>query len=100
MTVPGAMPSAAPGDEGSTAITARGEPVDKQRSGSSRRRQSAFEHSDFEGQIVAVEVRRFQDHDGVFDSIALRAEHRYRGVRGILGETVASRIPFLEEVFG
>src|SRR5580692_6347183 len=77
MTIPGAMPSAA-------AVAARGEPVDEQGSGSRRLRQSSFEHGHLEGQFVAFELWRFQDQYGVLDRIALRAQHRYRGVRGIL----------------
>src|SRR5580700_1870346 len=82
MTIPGAMPSAAPGDEASTAITARGKPVDEQRSRSRRLRKAPFEHRHLEGQLVAFELWRFQDQYGVLNRIALRAQHRYRGVRG------------------
>src|SRR5208282_6233023 len=104
MTVPGAMPCGAvvadAADKCSTTITARGEPVDEEGSGSRRLGQASFEHRHLEGQLVAFELWRLQDHDGILNSIALRAEHRYRGVRRILGKTLASLIPFLEEILG
>src|SRR5208283_4380247 len=66
MSIPGAMPCAAPcaavvtgaADEAAAAIAARGEPVDEERSGSRRLRQTSFEHRHVESQFVAVQLRR------------------------------------------
>ena len=58
------------------------------------------QHRHLESQFVAFKLRCLQDHDGVLDGRAVCAEHRYCGIRGILGETVAALIPFLEEILG
>jgi hypothetical protein len=74
MTVPGAMPCGAvvavADDKSSTTVTARGEQADEQGSGFRRLLQASFEHRHFEGQLVAFELRRFQDHDGILNRIA------------------------------
>src|SRR5262245_53289671 len=86
--IPRAVPRGMPADHDIAAAEMHGEAIDEQRRGAGRVCQVAFEHGDFEAEIVALDLRRLQRDDRVSDRGAVVAQNRNGGVRRILGEAV------------
>src|SRR5262245_52945480 len=84
MAVPGAVPGWSAADPDPAAAATHREPINKERGCSGCIGEIAFEHRHVKGEIVALELRSLQDHDGIYNARSVGTEHRDGGVGRIL----------------